>query len=124
VKLVWPETILIVNRLLVSATHEAYGLLSREMLDSACAQAEWAGAYGGDAYEIAAAYAFHLVLDHPFMNGNKRTAAAVADIFLTANGQRFQPPPEEYAQLIQDIVSHKIGKPELAGFFRRWCVGS
>ena len=74
--------------------------------------------------EIAAAYAYHLVLNHPFLNGNKRTAAAVADILLSANGQRFYPPPEEYAALIQDTVLHKAGKPELAAFFRQWCTAA
>lgn len=123
-KLVWPETILIVNRMLVSATQEAYGLLSRELLDSACAQAEWVYVYGGDIYGIAAAYAFHLVLNHPFLNGNKRTAAAVADIFLTANGKRFNPPPEEYARIIQETVTHMVAKPELADFYRKWCIGA
>lgn len=118
-----PDAVLVINQALVALTGEARGLLSRGLLESACAQAEWSYEYGGGAFEIAAAYAYHLVPNHAFVNGNKRTAAAVADIFLTANGFAFNPPPDEYAALIEDTVMHQAGKPELAAFFRLWCGG-
>jgi death-on-curing protein len=38
--------------------------------------------------EQAAAYLYHLVMNHPFVDGNKRTAFAVTDVFLRLNGYR------------------------------------
>ncbi len=40
----------------------------------------------GDLYEMAAAYLFDLVQNHPFLDGNKRVGAAMALVFLTMNG--------------------------------------
>src|SRR5262245_50033502 len=59
------------------------------LLDSALAMPA-AGIGGerlhGDAYEMAAAYLFHLAKNHPFFDGNKRVAAHSAYVFLSLNG--------------------------------------
>jgi death-on-curing protein len=57
------------------------------LLDSALMQPEAAYFYGqGDLAAIAAAYAFHIAQNQPFLDGNKRTAMASALTFLEANG--------------------------------------
>lgn len=74
----------------------------------------------GDLFEIAAAYLFHLVQNHPFADGNKRTGAVAALIFLDLNGVDFTAPEEDLAQVVLDVASGKIGKSDVAGIFRHW----
>ena len=63
------------------------GLREPGLLDSALMQPEAAYFYGqGDLAAIAAAYAFHIAQNQPFLDGNKRTAMASALTFLEANG--------------------------------------
>jgi len=63
------------------------GLREHGLLDSALMQPEAAYYYGqGDLYAIAAAYAFHIAQNQPFLDGNKRTAVGSALLFLKANG--------------------------------------
>ncbi len=65
------------------------GIRDIELLQSAVAMP--AAGFGedylhADIHEMAAAYLFHIVRNHPFVDGNKRTAAVVAVVFLTMNG--------------------------------------
>jgi death-on-curing protein len=64
------------------------GIRDEGLLLSALAipQAAFFGEYAhNDIYEMAAAYLFHVVMNHPFVDGNKRTGAAAAIIFLGIN---------------------------------------
>jgi death-on-curing protein len=83
--------------------------------------------YGGeflhsDIYEMAAAYIFHIVQNHPFVDGNKRTGAVAALVFLVLNGYDFDAPEDELAETILNVASGKLSKPEIALFIRRWAV--
>src|SRR5580698_4165138 len=67
----------------------AEGLRDAALLHSAAAMPQ--ASYGGeflhpDLFEMAAAYLFHIVQNHPFVDGNKRTGAAAAIVFLVING--------------------------------------
>jgi death-on-curing protein len=65
------------------------GIRDRAMFESAMARPEQLFAYGGgevDIPEMAAAYAFGLARNHPFVDGNKRTAYVVCRTFLVING--------------------------------------
>ena len=64
-----------------------HGVLNEHLLESAIHQPQQTYHLGGgDLYEIAAAYAYHIVADHPYWDGNKRTGALAAIEFLEANG--------------------------------------
>jgi death-on-curing protein len=58
-----------------------------------------------DIYEMAAAYLFHLVQNHPFIDGNKRVGAAAANVFLFMNDIRFAPDEDEYTQLVLAVAT-------------------
>ena len=73
-----------------------------------------------DIYEIAAAYLFHLVENHPFIDGNKRTGVVVASVFLTLNGHDFNPPNNDLVETVLLIVQGELNKAETAIFIRRW----
>ena len=73
-----------------------------------------------DVYEMAAAYLFHLVKNHPFLDGNKRVGAVAALVFLTLNGHDFQAPEDNLAETVLAIARGEIGKSEVTVFLRRW----
>lgn len=65
------------------------GLRDRAMLESALARPQQLLAFGGtdsDVAALAAAYAFGIARNHPFVDGNKRTAAVACELFLELNG--------------------------------------
>ncbi len=104
----------------------AYGVRAPQLLSSALAMpsATFEGTYlHGNLYEQAAAYAFHICQNHPFVDGNKRTALASALVFLSLNGIELEDPKEELYQLMMDVSGKGKGKVEIAAVFRRLHVG-
>ena len=73
-----------------------------------------------DVYEMAAAYLFHLVRNHPFLDGNKRVGAVAALVFLALNGHDFQAPEDDLAETVLAVARGEIGKSEVTVFLRRW----
>lgn len=71
-----------------------------------------------DLFEMAAAYLYHIVQNHPFLDGNKRTGAAAAIIFLAMNGVELEADQEGLADLTLDVAQGKAGKRQIAEFFR------
>ncbi len=70
-------------------------------------------------YDKTAAYLFHLIKNHPFVDGNKRTASMIAMIFFATNFQRvFTIIDAEYQELILDVARGIASKKEIARFFR------
>lgn len=61
----------------------------------------------------AAAYLYHLAMNHPFIDGNKRTAFAAMDSFLIANGYRLNLTDSEVYDVVIDVVTGKIDKTGL-----------
>jgi len=93
-----------------------WGLLASA---AAMPRAGVAGQYlHGDLCEMAAAYLFHLVCNHPFVDGNKRVGAAVAFVFLALNGVRLTTGQDAYAELVLSVASGKTPKSAVAEFFR------
>jgi len=73
-----------------------------------------------DIYHMAAAYLFHIALNHPFVDGNKRVAAMAADVFLDLNGISLPTSCENaFEKLTLDVAQGKIEKSIIAGFFRK-----
>jgi death on curing protein len=99
------------------------GIRDQGLLQSALAMPE--AQFGGqflhrDLFEMAAAYVFHIALNHPFVDGNKRVGAMAADVFLELNGFSLPPSKEtQYQELVLEIAQGKVEKPEIAAFFRK-----
>ena len=70
-----------------------------------------------DRYEMAAAYGFHLCQNHPFVDGNKRTALACALVFLDLNGIFIVDHEGSLYQAMMDIASGSLDKLGLAQGF-------
>ena len=71
-----------------------------------------------DLFEMAAAYLFHIVQNHPFTDGKKRTGAMVAFTFLKMNGFILTAEDRKLEELILAVAHGKKGKASVAELFR------
>jgi death-on-curing protein len=71
-----------------------------------------------DAAALAAAYAFGIARDHPFVDGNKRSAAVVAETFLVLNGHGLAATDAELVVAIVALAAGELTEDELADWFR------
>jgi death-on-curing protein len=62
---------------------------------------------------MAAAYLFHICRNHPFLDGNKRTAAMAAFVFLDANGYRLTASQDEFENLVLQTAAGEVSKDDL-----------
>jgi death-on-curing protein len=97
------------------------GVRDMGLLDSALAQPR--AGFGGqmlhaDIYEMAAAYLFHIVKNHPFIDGNKRAGLATALTFLQLHNLEVIDPETKLYDITIAVAESRIGKPEVAAFFR------
>jgi death-on-curing protein len=76
----------------------------------------------GDLFEMAAAYLFHIVRNHPFVDGNKRTGAAAALVFLDLNGIEMDIDDAELVDHVLAVAEGKVPKAEVAAFLRTRAV--
>lgn len=73
---------------------------------------------------MAAAYLFHLCQNHPFVDGNKRTALAAAEVFLMLNALRLAAGNRELERLTLGVAAGRISKDEAVAFFREHAVAT
>ena len=95
------------------------GVRDAGLLESAMARPQNLAAYGeADAAAVAAAYAFGIARNHPFIDGNKRTAAVVSETFLILNGYSLDTTNPEIAATFLDLAAGELTEEELAAWFR------
>ncbi|TVS08202.1 MAG: type II toxin-antitoxin system death-on-curing family toxin [Phycisphaerales bacterium] len=97
------------------------GVRDLGLLQSAVTQP--AAAFGGsllheDRFEMAAAYLYHIVQNHPFIDGNKRAGAVAALLFLQINGTPIEAAPGELYAVTISVAKGETAKAEVAEFFR------
>ena len=98
------------------------GVHDEGLLESALAQpmAQYGGQYlHEDLFAMAAAYLFHLVNNHAFVDGNKRTGLAAALVFLDANGYEVTDEGTELADMVLELVEQKRDKAWAADQLRQ-----
>lgn len=97
------------------------GVRDMGLLQSALAMP--AGGLGGqyfheDLHAMAAAYLYHIARNHPFVDGNKRTAAVAALVFLALNGLEIEADEDALELMVRAVAEGRIGKSSIADFFR------
>jgi death-on-curing protein len=97
------------------------GIRDFGMLQSAVAMP--AAGFGGqflhaDLCEMAAAYLFHIVQNHPFIDGNKRVGAVAAYVFLALNNVQLTADQASYAELVLSVACGETSKSAVAEFLR------
>jgi death-on-curing protein len=95
------------------------GLRDRALLESALAMPR--ATFGGEELhpsvaEKGAAYLFHLVKNHPFLDGNKRVGLATCLVFLRLNGFEVRASDDELVDLVMGVADGSRSKAEVAVF--------
>jgi death-on-curing protein len=98
------------------------GVRDMALLESAVAAPQ--ASYGGksvyaDVIEIAAAYLFYLCRNHPFIDGNKRTALGACIVFLRLNGIEPQPDAPAWEELTLAVASSVLDRDETTARLRK-----
>ena len=95
------------------------GIRDAALVESALARPLNLAAYGEpDAADLAAAYAFGLARNHPFADGNKRSAAVVALTFLLLNDVTFEITEAELVVMTLALAAGDLTEDEVARWFR------
>ena len=98
------------------------GLRDRGLLESAIAQpqASFDGTLAHEGlFAMAAAYLFHIVSNHPFIDGNKRTGLLAAQVFLDLNGVTLVHESEAFYDLTMGVAEGRIDKAAVTSAFER-----
>ncbi len=97
------------------------GIRDEGLLDSALLAAAHRHHYeGADLATCAATYAFHLTQNHPFVDGNKRIGAAVAEVFVRLNGGQLTASNDDIVELFLAIAAGSVTRDEVEQVFARW----
>ncbi len=98
----------------------APGIRDEGLLDSALARPENLAAYGQpDVFDCAAAYAFDLAKNHPFIDGNKRAGFLGAGMFLRLNGYRLTATPQDATLRMLPLAASELSEADYAAWLRQ-----
>ena len=114
------ETVLAIHDRQIAEHGGAPGIRDMGLVEGALARPRNLFAHGEPvAYDLAAAYAWGLIRDHGFIDGNKRTAYVTARLFLELNGHTLAAPAAERVLVFADAGAGNITEQEFADWFRR-----
>lgn len=122
-KYLLPEQILFIHSRLIDETGGSHGVRDLGLLQSAAARPK--ATFGGkelyhDIFQQAAAMMESLVKNHPFIDGNKRTAIISAAVFLQRNGYFLETTQEELERIAIKTATSEISVNELAKWFKKY----
>jgi death-on-curing protein len=121
IRVIGYEDVLAIHEMQIKNHGGLSGVGDEGLLDAALAQ-PFATFDGIDLYpsieEKAARYAFGIIKNHPFADGNKRTGTALMITFLRLNNLRFKPRHKDLEQIILDVASGAAGFDDLVAFVR------
>lgn len=108
------DEILLIHSEIIKETGGSDGLRDRGALESALKAAENRLFYETSNLAIlGATYAYHLSQAHAFVDGNKRIAAVVAELFLEMNGATLTSTNEEIIEIFLDIAASKLSREDV-----------
>lgn len=97
----------------------AAGIRDEGLLDSALMRPQNLALYGQpDVFDCAAAYAFGLAKNHPFIDGNKRAAFLGAGMFLRLNGHRLTATPQDATLTMLALAAGDVTEAAYASWLR------
>jgi death-on-curing protein len=97
----------------------AIGVRDEGLLDSALARPLNRAGYGEpDTVELAALYAIAIARNHPFVDGNKRTAFVALVTFLALNGMMFEPPEVDATMAVLRLAAGEMDDEEFTNWVR------
>lgn len=121
--LIWilPNAVAAIHERQIAEHGGGSGTRDEGLLLSALARPQNLYAYGEDVdiAALAASYAFGIAKNHPFIDGNKRTALVVMRTFLALNGVDFVATPEDKYLMILRLAEGTLEEDELAAWVRK-----
>lgn len=116
------DEVLAIHARLIHRYGGSLGIRDRGLLESALAMPRMT--FGGELlhgtlFEMAAAYLFHIVKNHPFVDGNKRAGLACGLVFLGLNEHRVVTTNDALVELVLGVVDGRTPKSEVAVFLER-----
>ena len=121
------EEILLVHRDQLDRYGGGEGIRDMDVLRSALAMPQ-AGAGGeyfhGGLFEMAAAYLYHLVQNHAFVDANKRVGTTAALLFLDMNGVEVDANDASLVELVLGVTTGQVSKADVASFLRRHALSA
>jgi len=123
-KIIWllEETLTAIHHRQIAEHGGSEGLRDEGLLSSALARPQNLLAYGEpppDLASLAAAYAYGIVRNHPFVDGNKRTALVAARTFLILNGVDLNATQDDKVLTFVNLAEGAISEGELADWIRK-----
>ena len=116
------EFVIAVHNAALSRFGGTPGIRKMNMLESAFSRPEQLFHYeNANHYQLAAAYAYGVVKNHPFIDGNKRTAFLAAAFFLEKNGHYLQAPEVEAVTHTLGLAASAITQDDYAQWLERSC---
>ena len=113
------EVVLAVHEQQIAEHGGAPGLRDRGLLESALARPQEKAAYGEpDLADLAAAYAFGIARNHPFVDGNKRVAFVALELFLRINGLELVADDAACLAVMLDLAAGELEEEALAEWIR------
>ncbi|MGE0084509.1 MAG: type II toxin-antitoxin system death-on-curing family toxin [Desulfococcaceae bacterium] len=110
-----------IHKKLIEEFGGIHGLRDEGALESALAAAENRAYYeNADIAICAATYAYHLTQAHAFIDGNKRIAAAISEIFLEINDVKLNATNEQIVDLFLSIASGEKSRNDIEQIFFQW----
>ena len=114
-----PAVILAVHDEQLAEHGGAAGVRDAGLLESALARPRNLAHYGEpDVCELAAAYAFGLAKNHPFIDGNKRSAFVATELFLALDGWRLDAPDADCVIVMLNLAAGDIDEPAFSQWLR------
>ncbi|HBS48212.1 TPA: type II toxin-antitoxin system death-on-curing family toxin [Candidatus Dependentiae bacterium] len=122
IKFLQAKEILEIHKNIIETYGGALGIRSNHLFLSAIAQPEFKiqNKYvHKNIYLMTAAYLFHLIKNHPFVDGNKRTSVASALLFLTINKTKINITEKQLTELSLKTATTKITKEKIAAILKK-----
>jgi death on curing protein len=118
------EVVTAVHSMQISEHGGGSGIRDKGLLASALTRPKQKFSYDPAAslFDLAAAYSFGLAKNHPFVDGNKRTAFTIGTLFLELNGYRLEATEVDAAITFVGVASGTLSEEELSVWFEKQCV--
>jgi death on curing protein len=97
------------------------GIRDEALLESALGAAQQTWHYSGNIFQTAAQYCYLLANNHPFLDGNKRAAAACMLVFLVANHQQPAMDSTQLYEWVINVATRQLSRDELADLLKQHC---
>ncbi|MBO5589436.1 MAG: type II toxin-antitoxin system death-on-curing family toxin [Anaerovibrio sp.] len=125
IKWIIPRLVYVVHEEQLAEHGGTSGVRDQGLLESALARPQNIEAYGNpkpNIFDLAAAYAYGIIKNHPFIDGNKRTGFLLAYIFLRLNGYELNAPEAEAVLAVYSLASGEWIEKDFSRWLEHWSL--